>query len=187
MGAKLIILRHGEKPKGKKSSLELSPAGKARAQAIAQNYLGKGAAKTLLGKKGPDAFYAITPHTLLRPRVRRPRAGGCRSPLSSRWQAGAVKDAALDTRHAGGREIRPPCAQARQDRRHGVGASPHRRRHDTENNAAGIVESRPAGRGPRRVAGRRFDTIWIFDCSKKGKPASFSAVPQQFQPAKRKP
>ena len=64
MAAKLIILRHGEKPKGKNSALELSSAGKARAKALAENYLGKGAKHELFGKDGPDAFLAITPHTL---------------------------------------------------------------------------------------------------------------------------
>lgn len=60
--ARLILLRHGEK----KTSAELCDVGIARAQALSDQYLGKGASgnATIYGEGGkPDAFFAVTAHT----------------------------------------------------------------------------------------------------------------------------
>ncbi len=60
--ARIIISRHGEK----KNSSELCKVGKLRAQALAAQYLGKGAPanNSIFGKDGkPDAFFAVTEHT----------------------------------------------------------------------------------------------------------------------------
>ena len=60
--ARVILLRHGEK----KNSRDLCDVGQLRAQALSQQYLGKGAPgnETIYGKGGaPDAFFAITAHT----------------------------------------------------------------------------------------------------------------------------
>src|SRR5882757_8292701 len=59
--ARIIILRHGEKQNG----YQLCEVGTQRAQALASRYLGKGAEASLFAEGGaPDAFFAITPHTL---------------------------------------------------------------------------------------------------------------------------
>ncbi len=60
--ARIVILRHGEK----KNGAELCTVGQLRAQALSDQYLGKGAPgnDAMFGKGGtPDAFFAITPHT----------------------------------------------------------------------------------------------------------------------------
>jgi hypothetical protein len=60
--ARIIILRHGEK----KNASKLCSVGQLRAQALSDQYLGKGAPgnDTIFGKGGkPDAFFAITDHT----------------------------------------------------------------------------------------------------------------------------
>ncbi len=59
--ARIVILRHGEKLDHK----ELCELGAQRAQALAAQYLGQGAAQSLFaaGEK-PEAFLAITPHTI---------------------------------------------------------------------------------------------------------------------------
>jgi hypothetical protein len=59
--ARIIILRHGEKA----DKWKLCGVGQERADALAANYLGRGAAKSLfaLGEE-PAAFLAITLHTL---------------------------------------------------------------------------------------------------------------------------
>src|ERR1700729_1910374 len=63
--SRLVILRHGEKPKkGENSAFQLSLKGKARAQFIEKTYLGRGASKPVLGKGQPHVFFAITPHTI---------------------------------------------------------------------------------------------------------------------------
>jgi hypothetical protein len=59
--ARLIILRHGEKA----DDWKLCSVGAQRAEALAQNYLGRGAAKSLFeAGEEPAALYAITLHTL---------------------------------------------------------------------------------------------------------------------------
>jgi hypothetical protein len=60
--ARIILLRHGEKKNGR----ELCGVGKLRAQALAAQYLGKGAPgnDVIFGNGGkPDAFFAVTAHT----------------------------------------------------------------------------------------------------------------------------
>jgi hypothetical protein len=60
--SRIIISRHGEK----KDDASLCKVGKLRAQALAAQYLGKGAPAndTIFGKGGkPDAFFAVTVHT----------------------------------------------------------------------------------------------------------------------------
>lgn len=59
--ARIIILRHGEKA----DDWKLCEIGEQRAKALALNYLGKGAAKSLFTEGGdPAFFFAITLHTL---------------------------------------------------------------------------------------------------------------------------
>jgi len=60
--ARIILLRHGEK----KDSAKLCGVGNLRAQALAAQYLGKGApgSDAIFGRgKTPDAFFAVTEHT----------------------------------------------------------------------------------------------------------------------------
>ncbi len=59
--ARIIILRHAEKLNRK----ELCEIGAQRAQALASQFLGRGAAQSLFaaGEK-PEAFLAVTPHTI---------------------------------------------------------------------------------------------------------------------------
>jgi hypothetical protein len=59
--ARIIILRHGEKA----DKWKLCDVGQERAAALAVNYLGRGAAKSLFAPlEVPGAFFAITLHTL---------------------------------------------------------------------------------------------------------------------------
>ena len=59
--ARIIILRHGEKA----DAWKLCEVGEQRAKALALNYLGKGAAKSLFAEgDDPAFFFAITLHTL---------------------------------------------------------------------------------------------------------------------------
>jgi hypothetical protein len=61
MPARIIILRHGEKA----DKWKLCDVGQQRADALAANYLGRGAAKSLFApKEEPGAFLAITLHSL---------------------------------------------------------------------------------------------------------------------------
>ena len=60
--SRIILLRHGEK----KNSAELCDVGALRAQALSDQYLGKGASgnEIIFGKGGkPDAFFTVTLHT----------------------------------------------------------------------------------------------------------------------------
>jgi hypothetical protein len=61
MPARIIILRHGEKA----DKWKLCDVGQERADALAVNYLGRGAAKSLFApSEQPGAFFAITFHSL---------------------------------------------------------------------------------------------------------------------------
>jgi hypothetical protein len=60
--SRIILLRHGEK----KNSAELCDVGALRAQALSDQYLGKGGSgnEIIFGKGGkPDAFFTVTLHT----------------------------------------------------------------------------------------------------------------------------
>jgi hypothetical protein len=61
MAGKLILMRHGEKA----DPFALCSTGMRRSLALAEQYLGQGASKSLFnnGEK-PDAFFAVTLHTL---------------------------------------------------------------------------------------------------------------------------
>lgn len=59
--ARIVILRHAEK----RDHLQLCAVGVERADALAREYLGKGAASNaVLGADPPAAFYSVTLHTL---------------------------------------------------------------------------------------------------------------------------
>jgi hypothetical protein len=58
--AQIIILRHGEKKNGH----ELCTTGTLRAQALAAQFLGRNAERSLLPPEGPAAILAITLHTI---------------------------------------------------------------------------------------------------------------------------
>ncbi len=59
--ARIIILRHGEKA----DEWKLCETGQQRAKALAANYLGRGAAKSLFASgEEPGFFFAVTLHTL---------------------------------------------------------------------------------------------------------------------------
>ncbi len=59
--SRVIILRHAEKL----NRHELCDLGEQRAQALARQFLGRGAAQSLFAAgQQPDAFLAITPHTI---------------------------------------------------------------------------------------------------------------------------
>lgn len=64
--AKIIILRHGEKStnSGPSGTYGLCSVGWSRSVALSSQYLGKDASETLLPRRGPAAFFAITPHTI---------------------------------------------------------------------------------------------------------------------------
>ena len=58
--ARIIIARHGEKL----DPYMLCEMGTQRSQALAEQYLGRGASQSLCGVKGPDAIFAIGLHPI---------------------------------------------------------------------------------------------------------------------------
>jgi hypothetical protein len=190
MAAKLIILRHGEKPKGKGSALQLSRIGKQRALALAAIFLGKGATRSLFDKNGPDAFFAITSHTV---ETASPSAESWRLPVIAfcTTAGAAAKNAALDVR----------TAQAAEKVRHALKRGKtvvmvweHKRIAGATKPQTTLRELLNLGRltaVPDKWPDDDFDTMWIFACDKNGRPAKFQPVPQHFHPKpkrkKRKP
>ncbi len=72
--ARIVILRHGEK----QDAYRLCDVGAQRAQALAGRYLGRDAEASLFPNGAPDAFFAITLHTL---ELASPAAVSWRQPL----------------------------------------------------------------------------------------------------------
>jgi len=185
MAAKLIILRHGEKPKGKNSALELSSAGKARAKALAENYLGKGAKHELFGKDGPDAFLAITPHTL---ETASPSALSWGLPVATYSIAGRATPASLArrTQDAAKRVTR---ALARGKTVVMVWEHKHiaNLKLAPETTLRVLLNLDRLKDVPDDWPDDDYDSMWIFACGKGGKPKHFELRPQHFHPAKAKP
>lgn len=183
--SKLVILRHGEKPSGKDSALELSPAGKARAQFLAEAYLGKGATKTPFGAAGPDVFFAITPHTI---QTASPSAESWGLPVTAfcTTAKGSEKEAALDRRT---QEAAARIRRALTKGKDVVAVWEHHRiadaRIDPKTTLRSLLNLDRAG-APDTWPDHDYDTIWSFACDKDGAPAKLTALAQQFVPAPQK-
>ena len=125
--ARIIILRHGEKA----DKWKLCEIGQQRADALALNYLGKGAAKSLFTEgNDPAFFFAITLHTL-----------ELASPAAASWSKPLILYSVVPEKGADddedGRDAQPPHPGSReqhhaepgperQDGGDGVGAQAHR-------------------------------------------------------------
>jgi hypothetical protein len=184
MAARLIILRHGEKPKGKNSALQLSPRGKQRAQALAQTHLGKGASRSLFGRKGPDAFFAITPHTV---ETASPSAESWGLPVTTFWASasGRDKNSELDARtDDAARKARRALGRGKtivmiwEHKRIAGAAKP-------QTTLRNLLKLDRIDAVPVKWPDDDFDTIWIFACSGSGKPVHFESIAQNFQASSR--
>jgi hypothetical protein len=122
--AQIIVLRHGEKKNGH----ELCDQGNRRAQALAAQFLGRGAERSLLPARGPAAILAITLHTIetIEPTAQTWSLKVKASPVP-RGEKGEEKDEDLDksTREAANDVLTNPALLG-QDRDHGLGAQAHR-------------------------------------------------------------
>jgi len=181
--AKLIILRHGEKPKGRNSSLQLSRLGKARAQAL-KDFLGEGGAKSLLGKHGPDAFYAITPHTV---ETAMPSAESWNMPVTVYGTSAKAsdRDTALDVRtQEAARDVMTSKAKTivMVWEHHHIASTTL----DPNVTLRRLLNLEKVA--PEEWPDDDFDSVWIARFSKHGKVKDFEIVPQHFhaKPAKRK-
>lgn len=179
MGATLIILRHGEKPSGKNSALQLSHTGKIRAQKLAERFLGRGAKESLFGRKAPDAFFAITPHTV---ETASPAAESWGLPVTTFWTSAVSRDrnAALDARTT---EAAKRVRHALKRGKTIVMVWEHKRIAGAANPKTTLRKLLKLDRldaVPEKWPDDDYDTIWIVTCSKDGKPAAFKAMPQHF-------
>lgn len=181
----LIILRHGEKPKGAKSSLELSSTGKARAQFLAKRYLGRDAKASLFGSGKPHAFFAITPHTI---QTASPSAESWSLPVTAfcTTASAAEKQAALDIRTQDAAKV---VARALAHGRDVVVVWEHHRIADARiGPQTTLWKLLNLGRigVPDTWPDDDYDSIWSIDCDGSGKPKQFRASRQHFR-LKRKP
>jgi hypothetical protein len=185
MAAKLVILRHGEKPKGKKSALELSSAGKARAQALAANHLGKGARHSLFGKDGPDAFLAITPHTL---ETASPSAQSWGLPVATYSITGRATPAALAKRtQEAAKRVKRSLARGKTvvmvwEHKHIANA-----RLAPETTLRFLLNLDQLKDVPDNWSDDDYDSLWMVACGRNGTPKHFELRPQHFHPPKAKP
>ena len=177
--ARIILFRHAEK----KNSRDLCDVGKLRAQALSDQYLGKGAPgnETIYGKGGwPDAFFAITAHTretatpaaeswgwslfCFRSRQRIPtrRATSTRKPGRPRPPSPRRATTARSLSSSGSTSASPTRSSTRTGRR------------------CGRCSNR---RGPRRRRapdwkGANYDYFWIIDTTTS--PPTFTPLKQRY-------
>lgn len=187
MPSKIILLRHGEKPRGKASALQLSAIGQARARFLAKTYLGRGATKALLGRNGPDAVFAITAHTI---QTASPSAESWGLPVTAYCTVadGAAKDPALDVR------TRAACSEVmgpRWDGKTVVMVWEHKRIASSklrpETTLRKLLNLDGLGNAvPADWPDDDYDTIWITTYDPNGGPPTFEAVAQGFQPPRKR-
>jgi hypothetical protein len=178
MPAKIIILRHGEK----KNAFELCSTGLERSQALAAQYLGKGAAKTLFAPgESPAAFFAITLHTI---ELASPAAQSWGAPLiaytavpikGSSWgDSGPVLDARTQ-------QAAKDVLDAKWNGKTVVMVWEHK--HIAEPGLAASLANLLGFAGlagvPDKWQGENYDYFWIVTYA-GGKAASFTAVKQSF-------
>jgi hypothetical protein len=124
--ARIIILRHGEKA----NKWKLCDTGEQRANALAANYLGRGAAKSLFASGDePAFFFAITLHTL---ELASPAVASWNKPVilySVVPEADRDKDTQtkeLAAHATSGGQYHDQSGARRQNRGDGVGTQAHR-------------------------------------------------------------
>jgi broad specificity phosphatase PhoE len=175
----LIILRHGEKPDGPKSSLELSPIGKQRADFLAKTYLGQGAAQPLFESNMPLIFFAVTPHTI---ETACPSAESWCVPVTAFCTSatGDNKDAALDRRT---KEAAKKIGQALEKGMNVVAIWEHHRiADDRTGSEATLRRLLKLDDAPVTWPDDDYDTIWLFAREGVDAPWQFKSQPQGFPP-----
>ena len=187
--ARIILLRHAEK----KNSRDLCDVGKLRAQALSDQYLGKGAPgnETIYGKGGrPDAFFAITAHT-------RETA----TPSAESWGMEPIlfpvppkdpdEESDLDTQT---RKAATALASASYDGKIVVVVWEHKRIANKELNQDGKtlwallkLGEIPDADAPQTWKGANYDYFWIIDTTTS--PPTFTPVKQRYTalPMRRSP
>jgi broad specificity phosphatase PhoE len=175
----LLILRHGEKPDGPKSSLELSSVGKQRAQFLAKNFIGRGDS-SLFGNKGPDVFFSITPHTI---ETASPSAESWGLPVTAFCTVTEddAKEAALDERT---KEAAGEIARALQQGRDVVVVWEHHRiadaRRGHQPTLRELLTLDAIRNVPETWCDKDFDTLWRFTRTGPEEPWQFEKLPQNF-------
>jgi hypothetical protein len=178
---RIILLRHGEKTDGP----ELCSIGALRAQALSDEYLGKGAPGNdmIFGKgRKPDAFFAITPHTK---KTATPSAQSWGEQLT----AFSVDDpTAVDALNEQTRKAAAALDSADYDGKVVVVVWEHHRIANKELNQGNAtfwsllnLGAIPKANTPESWKGVNYDFIWVVDYT-KGEPR-FKSIPQEYTTA----
>ena len=178
---RIILLRHGEKTDGP----QLCSVGALRAQALSDEYLGKGAPGNdiIFGKdRKPDAFFAITPHTK-----------ETATPSAQSWgeqlTAFSVDDPnAVDDLNEQTRKAAAALDSPEYDGKIVVVVWEHHRIANKELNKDNAtfwsllsLGTIPKANAPESWKGVNYDFIWVVDYT-KGEPR-FKSIPQEYTAA----
>lgn len=189
---RVIILRHGEKA----DAFRLTPVGLRRAQALAAQYLGRGAAPSLFGpNERPAAFLTMTAHTM---ELMAPTTMSWDLPATS-WLAlsgeeGADPEVEMNsrTRQAARALLRNPAWRNRTVvvcwEHHHIADDALEAKYPGERVTwrqllrLDRLPARYRDQVPLRWDGTNFDYFWIVDFDAAGRPKSFEARLQDFVP-----
>jgi hypothetical protein len=177
----IIILRHGEKTE----TPDLCPTGKLRAQALASQYLGRGAAGSLFGGEKPAVFYAITAHTI-----------ATITPAATTWgmtvkvpPAGADKDSAEDqqTQLAANDVMTNPAYNGKivvmtWEHKHIANRKLEEANKDVTLRQLLHLKDSDGDKVPRTWSNTNYDYFWIVDFgdAASDKPTGFRTLKQDF-------
>jgi len=184
MPARIVLLRHAEKD----GELRLSKAGAERAHWLAVEFLGRGAANTLFAGDDPDAFLAVTLHTI---ETASPSALSWGVPVTAyavpTGLSDSEKELVLDARtRSAAKDVMGRAYKGQTV----IMVWEHKR----------IANNKTPQATLRHLLGLEglgnlvppvwrdddFDTIWSITFGKHGKAKTFEAIPQRFAPANTK-
>jgi hypothetical protein len=183
----IIILRHGEKT----DTPALCATGKLRAEALAVQYLGKGAADSLFGGEAPAVFYAITAHTVatITPAA---TTWGMKVKTPPQAAAGLDKEAGEDqqTRYAANDVMTNPEYTNRivvmtWEHKHIANHKLQKEGDDATLRQLLLLKDAASGdEVPKTWSGTNYDYFWIvnFADPASDKPTGFGAKKQVFAP-----
>jgi len=186
--AKIILLRHGEKPTGTQSSFHLSDVGVRRSHALAEQYLGKRASHSLFDKdEEPAAFFATTLHCI--ETITASAASWGQPVIAYSFvpppRGGEAKELALNLRT---RQLAADVLRHKWNGKTVIIVWEHKRIADSQlerkykepvtlRSLLGLDALEDV---PLNWPGENFDYFWVVTFGKSGKPKQFERIKQEF-------
>jgi hypothetical protein len=182
--ARIIILRHGEK----QDDYRLCDVGMQRSLALTTRYLGRGAEAPIYGARGaPDAFFAITLHTL---ELIGPAAASWRMPVIMNSVLPLARESKADFTHKLNLRTQEAVADVMTNWSGKTVVMAWEHHHIADEKLAlafprlkvtlrQLLNLDSLGNVPKTWPGSNYDYFWVIDYE-GGRPKSFEMVKQTF-------